>query len=474
MDNVIVIFITVLLTINCSALPITYDYEATENHHVEYLKEFGWFEEGTDDIDDDVDLSLKIEEFQEFAGLEVTGTFDEPTIEKMHAPRCGVPDEVTDRRRRDTFQGSMWEQTSLTYYIGNLTTDLEFSQIKEGIEYAVRLWSDNSALMFTEVDRRADADIKFDFVMKRHGDERDFDGPGKVLAHAFFPNEEKRGQTHFDEDETWLALTEQNDPIGTKYNVMIVAAHEIGHVLGLKHTSANTDSLMKPWPVGYHDNFHLPSDDVTAIQTLYGKPGNMLNVDLCSRGTKVQFDAVLQGPQQRTLFFSDIYYWEIISTGIKQGHPKFLFDLFPSHMAEQLAGMDAIVMSSKTHKIYVFKGDVFWRFDSNFELDANYPKLIIETRLPDHVDAAFEKDGQIYIVRKKKVFLFDEEEQKSSQVRKLKNVFTGVPKGLNAALTWTNGHSYFFKKDKYYKFDEDLGKVVDGYPKPIRGYWFCL
>ncbi|XP_071945161.1 matrix metalloproteinase-18-like [Antedon mediterranea] len=476
-------FVFILLMFHCCyALPIATHDGTGENPNIEYLKQFGWYSGGTDDIDDDVELSLKIEEFQEFAGLKVTGKFDEPTISKMQAPRCGIPDEISGneahstRRRRNAFQGSAWEKRNLKYYIGNRTTDLKPSEIQDGIEYAVKLWSDNSGLTFTQVDDAAVSDVRFDFVNKIHGDQKEFDGPGKVLAHAFFPNEERRGQVHFDEAETWLGPKQYHDPSGTKYNIMVLAAHEIGHVLGLEHTSNETKSIMKPWPVKYYKNFELPSDDITSIQTLYRNSQNEMRLDLCNT-SKIKFDAVLQGPQERTYFFSGIYYWEIVSSGIKQGYPKLLFELFPDvEEAKEMTGMDAIVFSSNTKKIYVFKDNQFWRFNSNFEMDKDYPKLIIETGLPDNVDSAFEQDGHIYIIKKKKVYIFDEEQQKTFKhtSTKLQHTFPGVPKGTNGALTWRNDHTYFFKKDKFYKFDKILGKVAEEYPRPIKRGWICL
>ena len=70
------------------------------------------------------------------------------------------------------------------------------------IKRAFKVWSDASQLNFIET-RRADADIVISFQTGPHGDEYPFDGPGSILAHAFFPGSEIGGDVHFDADEEW-------------------------------------------------------------------------------------------------------------------------------------------------------------------------------------------------------------------------------------------------------------------------------
>lgn len=72
------------------------------------------------------------------------------------------------------------------------------------MEQAFDLWAKYSGLRFERVFH-SNADIIVAFGSGFHGDAFPFDGPGRILAHAFFPYEMTTlgGDIHFDNDEHW-------------------------------------------------------------------------------------------------------------------------------------------------------------------------------------------------------------------------------------------------------------------------------
>lgn len=138
------------------------------------------------------------------------------------------------------------------------------SSMKMVFVVAMSKWAENSLIRFTEVDDETQANVKFKFVGGDHGDGYNFDGPGNVLAHAFFPNQNRAGAVHFDLSEKWT-LNNWGSPI--QIDLFNVVIHELGHALGINHSSQE-DSVMYAWYKP--ENSKLSEDDLLAIRQLYG------------------------------------------------------------------------------------------------------------------------------------------------------------------------------------------------------------
>lgn len=215
-----------------------------------------------------------IKEMQEFAGIPATGKLDDRTIKLMNTPRCGLPDksrQTSGRRKRYSVRHIKWHRTDLTWSLRTTQfqdQNLRSYDVRYVISKALDVWSKHSKLTFAEVDSDR-ADILIYFHRKDHGDNFPFDGRGIILAHAFFPTGQEgvSVDVHFDADENWT--TSGSSDLGT--NLFMVAAHEIGHSLGLSHSNVE-GALMYPWYTEMKNGFEyeLPEDDRLGIQSLYG------------------------------------------------------------------------------------------------------------------------------------------------------------------------------------------------------------
>lgn len=208
-------------------------------------------------FDETTENSLKA--FQEFYGLPATGDLNKKTVNLMLKPRCGVYDQITLGKKFVTVNNK-WKKTNLTYKYANFSPDLDEAAVKNAIEIAFKQWSSVSPLNFSEVS--GTSDITFKWGAKDHGCGIAFDGPSKVLAHAYFPGTIKEGTVDFDEDEFWT-----DDNPATGIDLATVALHELGHTLGLNHSNVEK-AIMFAFYGGRL--LTLFPDDVAGIQSLYG------------------------------------------------------------------------------------------------------------------------------------------------------------------------------------------------------------
>ncbi|HSG40678.1 MAG TPA: matrixin family metalloprotease, partial [Thermoanaerobaculia bacterium] len=193
----------------------------------------------------------------------IVGTYNLPAADAQSPVRY---DDLPDLAEY-VVDGRKWGYTNLTYFFQNGTSDISGDGGRQAIRDAFALWANVTPLTFTEVSSASSADIVIRWAVGDHGDGSPFDGVNGVLAHAFYPppnGGSLAGDAHFDDSETWtLGLrSDWNQPI----DLVTVAAHEIGHSLGLGHSQV-PGALMYAFYGGSHR--FLDPDDVAGIQSLY-------------------------------------------------------------------------------------------------------------------------------------------------------------------------------------------------------------
>ena len=155
---------------------------------------------------------------------------------------------------------------TVTYTFERLTDKLPAAEVRQIIERAMAEWSKAAQITFVPADLvHAARNLNVLFAAGAHGDDYPFDGPGKVLAHTFYPSpvvaEPLAGDVHLDADEAWHQ--------GTDIDLFSVVLHELGHSLGLGHADS-PNAVMYPY---YRRVLTLSTADIAAIQTLYAAPG---------------------------------------------------------------------------------------------------------------------------------------------------------------------------------------------------------
>ncbi|KRZ57786.1 Acyl-protein thioesterase 1 [Trichinella nativa] len=317
-----------------------------------------------------------------------------------------------------------------------------------------------------------EANIDIAFLQQNHGDGEPFDGQGGILAHAFFPR--YGGDVHFDDDEYWTP--EPNSGV----DLYAVAAHEIGHSLGLKH-SKNRNALMAPFYQTYSNSgIHLHNDDIQALQYLYGTEEAAefnissddpdyswpnvevsVNMDDKSNSDSDQFEKVniCNNPVLDTITvigngstyaFQGKWYWRLNQLSYDKGYPRKISEDWDG-LADDL---DAAVGDNKGNT-YFFKDDLYWLYNADGKRIPGYPKRISVglVDLPDNLDAAmiWSYDQQPYFFKGKFYWKYSRWGMHNIWPRLITAISPNLPDRIDAAFQWTNGENYIFAGPYYYR-----------------------
>lgn len=188
-------------------------------------------------------------------------------------------------------------------------------------------------------------------LSETHGNcAKSFDGSGGELAHS-----SSDGEIHFDDDENY-----RED--GSGINLLKVAVHEVGHVLGLLHNDRR-HSIMYPIysSTQTNDGVELVREDREAVQQIYGVCKGAF--DIVFDWLRTSLDRHTNRPKYiyNTYFFRSNTYWmyENRLNRTRYGDPLHI-DAEWSGLPSNLDGYVQTVMnigSSIDIQTYFFKGE---------------------------------------------------------------------------------------------------------------------
>ena len=103
------------------------------------------------------------------------------------------------------------------------------------------------------------------------------------------------------------------------------------------------------------------------------------------------------------------------------------------------------------------------------EMDDGYPRLISSgfPGMPNDLDAAFvwPHNGHYYFFKGSQYWRFEWNLNGTGQLGASSDypqpisLWKGVPDDIDGVVAWTNGLTYFFKEDKYYRFNDTSSTV---------------
>lgn len=204
-----------------------------------------------------------IKRYQNFYKLRVTGALDPATLKKMAEPRCAMPDSVIEAATR-----CPWGGPQMKYYFEKFSRALPEEDCRAAFVAAFNTWQQHVPIAFVEVKKREDADVVIAWIQQMDGD---YVMAQNCSAHSDWPPgcchvcpSDRKMPIHFNERHCTFVIGQRAE----QYDLETVAVHEIGHVLGMKHSDDNRAVMYSNVYPGILKRV-LSSDDLAGIKQLY-------------------------------------------------------------------------------------------------------------------------------------------------------------------------------------------------------------
>jgi len=379
-----------------------------------------------------------------------------------------------------------WPKKNLKWFIEEYPKQQKYIKTHEHIRRIINQsfydWEKYSGLKFEMAKTKTTADLKIKFHSEDHGDGYPFDGQGATLAHAFYPTS---GDIHFDDDE-YFTDNYKNDY--EQYTLRLVAAHEIGHALGLSHSSEE-GSLMYPIYQQFNSTYQLTNDDQHGIQALYGKPeikyaiepfqttlspkftstysSDILPIDNWCSG---EFQTGCEGPDGELYLFKDNQVWRYQARKKRSWDPQptLISERFPSLTDKTIT---ACVKSSLGYT-YLFRNYRMWKIKTHWIIDG--PHILHGKHYPQNPRVALLHQNSIYLLRNRLIYRLNEfDHDRELEIGNIDTILHPPPNEfIQSGFTYDKRH-YIFTKRYVYVYDSTHGILLPDYPKFISNGWFA-
>ncbi|XP_030638749.1 matrix metalloproteinase-17b [Chanos chanos] len=463
------------IPVTVTSLPSTTPTEDESVRLVDWLMKYGYLpppDASTGQLQTWTAVTQAVKAMQKFAGLEETGVVDKETAKLMQTPRCSLPDSDTQANQHSTQNSdggthrikraaSTWARRNINWRLRSypISSALSREMVRTLLYYSLRVWAEPTQLEFHEVGGPEGADLQVDFLHGPHGDGYPFDGVGGAVGHAFFPSDQDRaGEVHLDADEYWAF----RQPASEGTDLFTVLVHELGHALGLSHSSARR-SVMRPYyhgPLGDPLHFSLGPQDLEHITALYGQH----TVDRCN----TSFDTVAK-IRGETFFFKGLSMWRVSRGGLVSGRAVSVRRLWTG-LPPSLRSLRAVLERHSDHAIIFISGSQFWLF-KDLSLQEGFPQPLSEL-VPGGLDGSLQgllwdpDEGATWgQITEREEGTGGGEEEESEIWREL------IEGGVNGIIPENDGSVYLFKGHSYWKFPYPGSTPEEGYPRPLGTDW---
>ena len=372
-----------------------------------------------------------------------------------------------------------------------LAADIKFREINYGqdIHCGTYLGLHSRVPPMVKVSR---PNIQLGFFHGQHGDNQRFDGVSGTLAHAYYPGTSSyAGLVHFDRDEPWTL--DMSEWVGN--DLFLVATHEIGHALGIGHSSVRGTIMYPAYQSVQTTKFKLHNDDLNAIRHLYGSKrihydqSNMHKILLPKSPEIEEDDDGYESPTRRP--------FRPKPGSPDYGHPRPTNPskpYTPDNDHPEVSPHEKLCSLKKFQaagfyrgEFWLFNEDVVFRKDVNHDWTAPTVKSIWNSRelIPKDIDDFFESrdpsqtktNGMLYLIAGPLMFKYDGTELEPGWPRALKYLGKRSTSRIIGSTYWTKTNvAYLFDdRNMYYKYDCNRDKFdTRNYPKHISRNWLSI